>query len=350
MSIHPNPLPTAHNAPPPNWGERTVADRGATHPGPRSSQPNSWAPMWARPTGAAPDNSGDVTQVLARRIPPAATYPPAPALPPPGMEGWPRAAYPPPARPRGTRARTWAWIGGATAAVVAAIVCAGLIATETRSATTPAYPPASPPPHVPTAVIEPTEAPPAPTVPLDALSGLLLDVGTVNTIEHATDIRLLSDPSDSAFVELSSDRPECEGIQHPAMTEALRASGYLGAQTQSLRDDNHIVAQAVIDYPSAAAATTFAAKQAQNWTKCNGKPITLTTPADGSVTFTVGAVTNRDGMLTVLFTQEGARGWACQRALTTRNNIVVDTRSCGFNRTDQAITAAARMADRVSTH
>jgi hypothetical protein len=238
-----------------------------------------------------------------------------------------------------------------TAAVVAVTVCAGLIAAESGSDTTPVRPAGSPPPNFPSPLVEPSQAPPAPTVPLDALPGLLLDPATVNNIEGAADIRLIPDPNeDSAFAELSTDRPECEGIQHPALTEALHGTGYLTAQTQALRGEHHLVAQAVIDYPNAAAATKFAAQQAENWTKCNGKPITLTSPAEGSINFAVGTVTNSNGMLTVLFTQEGARGWACQRALTTRNNIVIDTRSCGFHRTDQAITAAAKIADRVPTH
>ncbi|WP_197508720.1 sensor domain-containing protein [Mycobacterium sp. 1081908.1] len=275
--------------------------------------------------------------------------PPVPPAPPPwAYGGWPGPAYPPPTERRDDR-RKWAWIGGVTAAVVAVTVCTGLIAVASEPDPAPGRSAAGPAPDSPSVSIAPSQAPPAPIVPLEALPRLLLDAGIVNSIEGATDIRAIPDPhADSPFSELSSDRPDCEGIQHPALTEALRGSGYLGVQTQFLRGDGHLVSQAVVDYPSAESATKFAAQQAESWGKCDGKPLTLTTPAEGSVTFTVGTVTNRDGMLSVVFTQEGARGWACQRALTARNNVVIDTRSCGFNRTDQAVTEAARMADRVS--
>jgi serine/threonine kinase PknH len=355
MTIHPHPLPTgpAPGAPPPMSGGRTPADQRAAHPGPGGSHPMPWEPTWPGAHRISVATGQEVTAVLPRRFPGFGTHPPAPMMPPPpGGGGWQVPAYPPPAGPRGNRQRRWAWIGGVTATLTAVTVCAGLlIAARTESEITPAHRPASAPPSIASTVTEPSQAPPAPTVPLDALPGLLLDAGTVNSIESATDIRQIPDPNtDTAYADLSSDRPECEGIQHPALTEALRGSGYLGVQTQSLRGERHLVAQAVIDFPGAAAAAKFAARQAENWAKCNGKPMTLSTPSEGSATFTVGTVTNHDGMLAVVFTQEGARGWACQRALTTRNNIVIDTRSCGFNRTDQATAAAARMADRVPTH
>ena len=330
MTSQPNPYP---------------ADPQRGHPGARVAPPGpaGWAPPGGR-------GSEEATAVIPRRsaaLPAGRQVPPTP--PPWAFGGWPGPAYPPPTQRRSDR-RKWAWIGGVTATVVAVIACTGLIAVASESDPTPARSAASPAPDSPSLSVAPSQAPPAPTVPLEALPRLLLDAGTVNGIEAATDIRVMPDAhADSPFSELSSDRPDCEGIQHPALTEALRGSGYLGVQTQFLRGDGHLVSQAVIDYPSAESATRFAAQQAENWGKCDGKPLTLTNPAEGSITFTVGTVTNRGGMLSVVFTQEGARGWGCQRALTARNNVVIDTRSCGFNRTDQATTAAARMADRVTT-
>lgn len=75
---------------------------------------------------------------------------------------------------------------------------------------------------------------------------------------------------------------------------------------------------------------------------------TITTANAGPVTWSVGTVTSRDGVLTVVLTEEGAEGWACQRAMIARNNVVIDTRSCGFNTIDQAATIAKQIADRVS--
>jgi serine/threonine kinase PknH len=303
--------------------------------------------MSMHPNRLTMGNSEEATRVLPRRLPVAPIRPPL--TPPLVMTGWPGPGYPPPPqRPRGSGQRIWIVIG-CIAAAATVVLCVGigvnLAAVSGPDATPHLSAPSSPSPTS----IPPTETAPAPTVPLGDLPGLLLDAGTVNDIEGATDIRPVADfRPGSPWGELSTDRTECMGIAHPALIDALRGTGYVGVQTQALRDDHHIIAQAVIDYPSAAAAASFAATQAENWTKCDGKTMTLTTPADGSITFAVGTVANHDGMLTVLFTQEGAEGWACQRALTTRNNIVIDTRSCGMARTDQATTEATRIADHVS--
>jgi PknH-like extracellular domain len=355
MSIHPNPRPSTPASPAP-WtpaGHYPPTDQGTRPAGPRGgSHPDPWAPAWHRPLGAAMANTEEATTVLAHRVSGFGAHPHPPVPPfPPGIAGWPHPAYPPTPAPGGHR-RTWAWVGGSIAAVLVATIGTGLLITTTGGAdTTPMRSAPTTPPDRRSPATEPTPTPPrASTVSLDALPGLLLDAGTVNRIEGATDIRLIPDPNpDSPFTELTIDKPECDGIQHPAQVEALRGSGYLGVRNQTLDADQHFIAQAVIDYPSAAAATKFAAQQADNWTKCNGTPITLTSPAEGTMSFSVGTVTNSNGMLSVVFMQEGARGWGCQRALTTRNNVVIDTRSCGFNRTDQATTAASRMADRVNS-
>lgn len=219
------------------------------HPGSRVAPPRParWAPSVA-------GGSDDATTVIPRRMPAFPAGPPVPPAPPPwAYGGWPGPAYPPPTERRDDR-RKWAWIGGVTAAVVAVTVCTGLIAVASEPDPAPGRSAAGPAPDSPSVSIAPSQAPPAPIVPLEALPRLLLDAGIVNSIEGATDIRAIPDPhADSPFSELSSDRPDCEGIQHPALTEALRGSGYLGVQTQFLRGDGHLVSQAVVDYPQLSA-------------------------------------------------------------------------------------------------
>jgi hypothetical protein len=349
MSIQPNPALTmpAHRAP---WPMPTYQP-------PCHFQAAPVAPGQGRPVAAGVSTSEEATAVMPRRFPGApAAQPPTAAVPPPGWAHWSGSAYPPgsayrPGPVLETGRRKGVWIGGAIAVVVVVVVGAGaLIAVAGRSQSTPAPSSASAPAASASTSPAPSEATPVPNVGIEALAGLMLDAGIVNGIEGATDIRLVHDPNSGApFSEMPTDKPECAGIAHPAQIDTLRGSGYLGAHTEKLDGDIHFVAEAVIDYPSAAAASKFAAQQAENWSKCDGKPLTLISPSEGSTTVAVGPVTNTNGMLSVVFTEEGGRGWGCQRALTTRNNIVIDTRSCGYNRSDQAIQEATRIADRVNT-
>ncbi|EFG79729.1 hypothetical protein HMPREF0591_0350 [Mycobacterium parascrofulaceum ATCC BAA-614] len=216
--------------------------------------------------------------------------------------------------------------------------------------------PRTPAPTSSTAPIDPGPPPQPPTVPLSALPGLMLDVATINSIEGATDIAPFpgdSGQDDYAFTGVSTDRPECGEIHLPAQDVELDNTGWVGVRTQSLGDAKaatHINHSAAIYFATAKAANDFAAKQAQAWPKCNGATLHVSERGYPGSIWIAGTATNHQGMLSITNTQEGGGGWQCQRALTARNNIVIDVRSCGANRTDQAITIATRMAERVTPH
>jgi hypothetical protein len=228
------------------------------------------------------------------------------------------------------------------------------VALFSRSGDSAAPTPTSPS-TAPAALDNPSQTPPAPTVPLSALPALLLDAAAINSIEGASDIALKSDPSGSTSVYfgLDNDRPECGEVQGPALQEVLDGSGWIGVRTQEFSDpgaDQHLIHNAAIYFPDAKAANDFAAKQAQAWAKCDGATLHIKPHTETPSNWLVGTATDRDGMLSITNTQEGGGGWQCQRALTARSNIVIDIRSCGENRTEQAIGIAARMAERVTTH
>ncbi|ORB66490.1 sensor domain-containing protein [Mycobacterium scrofulaceum] len=192
-------------------------------------------------------------------------------------------------------------------------------------------------------------------MPLSALPGVLLDVTTLNSMLGVSNLTPRADVSRNdtlAFSGGDNDHPECGGVHHPALQRELDNSGYLGVRIQAVSDPRmteNIVDDGAIYYSTAKAANDFVDKQAQAWEKCNG--ITLhPDPALHDGIWMVGTVANRGGMVSVINTQEGAEGWQCQRALTARNNVVIDVNSCGFNRNDQAIAIATRMADRVTPH
>lgn len=324
-----------------------------TRPAPGSAPvpPGAYGPARSAPLAAGPRE--EVTTVLPRR-PFAYAGPPGAPPAPPGMPVWgPSPGYRPsfaPERPR--RRPTWARIA-IGAAVVVAMVGAGLMINAASSPDDSST--LMPAPATSAAPVDPGPAPQAPTVPLSALPGLMLDVATINSIEGTTDIG--PPPGDNgkddyAYSGVSTDRPECSEVHTPALDSELDNSGWIGVRTQSLQDRDgarHRNHSAAIYFATAKATNDFAAKQAQAWPKCSGATLHLTERGHPSSIWTAGTVTNHDGMLSITNTQEGGGGWQCQRALAARNNIVIDVRSCGENRTDQAITIATKMAERVTT-
>lgn len=240
------------------------------------------------------------------------------------------------------------------AAVVATAVCAGLVInfasgsdgpSDVKISATPASSSTS-------SSARPSTAPAA-TMPLSALPSVLLDVATLNSMLGATNLVPREDVLQNdtkAFSGGDNDHPECGGVHNVALQRELDNSGYVAVRIQAVSDPRlmeNIVDDGAIYYSTANAANDFVAKQAQAWAKCNGA-ILHPDPALHDGIWMIGTVANHGGMVSVISTQEGAEGWQCQRALTARNNVVIDVNSCGFNRTDQAIAIATRMADRVT--
>jgi hypothetical protein len=62
-------------------------------------------------------------------------------------------------------------------------------------------------------------------------------------------------------------------------------------------------------------------------------------------------MSSTDGMLSTIATQENANtpGWACGRALTVRNNVVVDVNTCSAAPADSAVNIANQIAAKVPT-
>ena len=60
-------------------------------------------------------------------------------------------------------------------------------------------------------------------------------------------------------------------------------------------------------------------------------------------------ISNTDGMLSTISTQQNAQegGWACGRALTVRNNVIVDVNTCSANPADSAVKIAGQIAAKV---
>jgi serine/threonine kinase PknH len=317
------------------------------------NQPPSGPPAGHSPWGPPPYRPNPrIDPWAATRVGPIPTSPgqhPAFAPHPAGPQPYAAHPYLASQAPRRNSQRMWVAFAASLAVVVIA-VCTGLAVIAGRASRTAENTSASGESGLASSVA-PTTVPPA-VVEVSALPGLLLDAATVNSLEGAIAMQAQPDPKANVPYTGEINHPECAGLAHPATRMALDGSGWVAMQAQYLREPgdewNHAVTQTVISYANAEGASAFAAKQAENWAKCTGKSLTMTTKT-ASVTWSVGPANSRDGVLTALLTQEGAGGWACQRALMVRSNIVIDTRTCGDNVVDQAATIARKIADRITT-
>jgi serine/threonine kinase PknH len=196
--------------------------------------------------------------------------------------------------------------------------------------------------------------PPSPTVaPVAeaALDGLLLNPDQINTAMDATGMTVTqpwNTLNDVGFKNPTTPQ-ECTPIDGAAEAAAYTGSGWTAERGQSLQDPSpilHAVDQGVILFPSAQAAAAFVSASAQNWPACANRTYTGNV---NNLQWSAGPVSTADGTVSATTTEQDANtnGWACQRALTARNNVVIDVAACSHNATDQGINIAHQIAAKV---
>jgi PknH-like extracellular domain len=185
-------------------------------------------------------------------------------------------------------------------------------------------------------------------LPASALGGLLLDAGEIGSI-MGTGLEVV-DSSDAMYTNL----PLADGclIWAEAQEDAYQGSGWSAVRLQQLRDrrDNadHIAYQAVVAFPDAVGAHDFYGGQVTGWAKCDNRRVDLHDPGDPDAHYwSLSKASNDDGVLTIVRVEEGGSGWACQRALTAKNNIVVDVSACAYNVDDRGAQIAKRIAKKI---
>jgi hypothetical protein len=149
--------------------------------------------------------------------------------------------------------------------------------------------------------------------------------------------------------------PQCLPLNPPLQKDAYAGSSQTAARSQALDefdfaavDKNHShVVQGVVLFPSAQAATTFVNASLQSWSACANRSFTLSIPNTEVQSWSTGEVTLTSGTLTE--TQHDIKGWVCQRALTARNNVVIDIVACGDNIAGQGVSIADQIAAKVPT-
>src|SRR5580693_5544054 len=141
--------------------------------------------------------------------------------------------------------------------------------------------------------------------------------------------------------------PECLAIDGSAQAEVYANSGFTAVRDRALNDgDNftHYAEQAVVLFPTAKLARVFAVASALRWPACHGY-----THLQSGTQWTVGPISDTNGTLSVIATQQNARagGWACGRALAMKNNVIVDVNTCSPDPKNSAIDIANLIAVKV---
>lgn len=187
----------------------------------------------------------------------------------------------------------------------------------------------------------------APPVAETALRRLLLSPEQINPIMEATDMAVTRTHNALSDDSASMEPRECLAVDGAAQAEVYAGSGYSAVREQSLSEGDefaHYVDQAVVLFPTAKRAAAFFEASAKQWPNC----YEYRHIQSGSE-WTAGEISNVDGMLSTTANQENAMksGWACGRALTARNNVIIDVNTCSTDPKDSAVNIANQIAAKV---
>ncbi|MGI9124675.1 MAG: sensor domain-containing protein [Mycobacterium sp.] len=241
----------------------------------------------------------------------------------------------PAAKPKGSAKK---WLAIAAAAAVA-VVAVGVSMMVTR--------------HRPAPVAAPATSV---SVSPEGLDALLLSDTTVTTIMGAA--KMQGDPPDGSMYTPTStlSDPDCMGADYAAAEPVYAGTGWSAVSNQVLsqpRPDNpdsplFWVNQAAISFPTDRQARDFLDKSTTRWKDCSGRVVKdddETTPAPWSF----GDMTQNKSVISQLSFQEGAGGWACQHALASESNAVLEAVACGEHVRDQAAQIVEKMLANVKS-
>jgi hypothetical protein len=176
---------------------------------------------------------------------------------------------------------------------------------------------------------------------------LLLSPEQIDAAMGAKDMKV-TNKRDGMSDDSATMKPrECLAVDGSAQAQVYDGSGFTAVRDQTLNDgDNftHFAEQAVVLFPIAKQANAFFTASANQWQACHNY-----THTQSGTKWTVGPISNTNGTLSTVATQQDARagGWACGRALEIRNNIIVDVNTCSPNPGNTAVDIANQIAAKV---
>ncbi|OBH07006.1 MULTISPECIES: sensor domain-containing protein [unclassified Mycobacterium] len=186
------------------------------------------------------------------------------------------------------------------------------------------------------------------------LDHLLLSAGDVDAVGQTTNMVLRRPIVEMSHSEDQVSDRNCLDAYSPVEAAVYGAGTWVALEGQFLdnarsRDPQrkHALLQAVVRFGDADLAQRFFSQAKPRWAACANRPLTVTQPGDDPVKWTLGQLVATDTTLSLVQTLDRGRGFACQRAVGVRNNIVIDTLWCGFDTGNQAGDVVNKIASAV---
>ncbi len=274
----------------------------------------------------------------------------APEWSPPGM---PPYGAP---RPAGKQRGTTLLIAAITAVVAVTAVVAAVIVVMVTQQHRADGPRSGPIPQISSRVAPSTSTSAVP-VAASQLDGLLLDAASVNAAMHANGMTVTGTLQNNAMwsasgTALSADNTNCLAVGYPAENDVYAGTGWTAVRGQDLRNSGstftQLVAQNVVAFPSAKAAAAFYAASSRTWAPCANSRYTDKPNEGPSADWSVGQMSDQRGWLTISATEDDNPTWTLQRALTVRNNVVIDVKAASYSPSTQlSVGIAEQIAGRV---
>jgi hypothetical protein len=199
------------------------------------------------------------------------------------------------------------------------------------------------------AVMPKTTAPmiPRPLVERE-LAGLLLNADQVNAAMGATAMAVTNTQTSMSDNSATMAPPECLALDGAAEAAVYANSGFQAERDQSFNDGDHFthyLKQAVVLYPLVDKAAAFLDDSARQWRTCHQY-----THTQSNSQWSVGQITYANSVLSTTVTEQNAAapGWGCGRAMSLRNNVVIDINTCSANPADSALRIANQIAANVA--
>jgi hypothetical protein len=180
------------------------------------------------------------------------------------------------------------------------------------------------------------------------LSALLLTREQVDAAMASTTMAMTGMQTSMSDDGATMTPPQCLALDGAAEAKVYAGSGFSAELDQSFNDGDHFthyLKQAVVLYPLVERAVAVRDDAARSWPACRAF-----THLQSGTHWSVGPIDSATATVTVLVSEDhaAAPGWACGRALTVANNVVIDVNTCSANPGDSAAAVAGRIASNVT--
>jgi PknH-like extracellular domain len=196
-------------------------------------------------------------------------------------------------------------------------------------------------------------SPPSSAPAAAPLEGLLLSANDVSAVMGTG---MVANPPFTILNDNSNLLPNrnCLGIWVVGEKAIYGDSNLTGFRGQDLQqpatgDWDAKVIQGVASFPGPDAAGAFFAASADRWSKCTNHHVNMTLNGQKLPKLFFGSLTKNDTQLAIPVVEgEGDGQRLCQRVLSLAGNIVIDVGACNRIATDQAMTIALKIKQRVT--